>query len=208
MLTRLQAKGHAATARNVRATLRQALNAAVRDGAASRNVAALASPPRAAPREMKVLSPAEVKSLLSGTKVDVYGPLLALLVLTGMRSGEGLALMWHDYDPAAATLAVRGTLAKGWDGEWRRAEPKTERSRRTLPLPNAATIALRRQSASQKRKRLAAGSAWEDQGFIFTDAIRRPLRQWAVGAALTASLKRLGLPHVRVHDLRHTPRRA
>ena len=204
MMARLQAKGHTATARNARATLRQALNAAVRDGAATRNVAVLATPPRAAPREMKVLSATEVRSLLGGTEDDEHGPLLALLVLTGMRSGEAFALMWHDHDTASATLAVRGTLAKGWDGEWRRAEPKTERSRRTLPLPDAATIALRRQSANQKRKRLAAGSAWDDQGFIFTDAIGRPLRQWVVGAALTRSLERLGLPHVRVHDLRHT----
>ena len=52
--------------------------------------------------------------------------------------------------------------------------------------------------------RLAAGSAWDDHGFIFTDAIGRPLRQWMVGSALTKSLARLGLPHVRVHDLRHT----
>jgi integrase len=139
-----------------------------------------------------------------GPKDDEHGPLLTTLVLTGMRSGEALALRWRDYDAAAARLAVKATLAKGWDGEWRRAEAKTERSRRTLPLPNAATRALRRQSAQQKRARLAAGSAWEDHGFIFTDAIGRPVRQWVVGAALTDSLKQLGLPHVRVHDLRHT----
>src|SRR5437762_1274079 len=47
-------------------------------------------------------------------------------------------------------------------------ETKTERSRRTLGLPQVAVQALRAWSSSQAGERLAAGDGWQDTGLVFT----------------------------------------
>lgn len=44
---------------------------------------------------------------------------------------------------------------------------KTERSRRTLQLPELAVAALRAHKARQAEKRLRAGALWQDSGLVF-----------------------------------------
>jgi hypothetical protein len=46
-------------------------------------------------------------------------------------------------------------------------ETKTERSRRTLALPQMAVEALRRLRDSQADERLLAGARWQDTGLVF-----------------------------------------
>ena len=83
--------------------------------------------------------------------------------------------------------------------------PKTARSRRIVPLPDAVVDALKLRREQQETDRLAAGvEFWEDWGLVFTTRFGTPLSprndyrdfQRLVGAA--------GLRHVRLHDLRHT----
>lgn len=194
------------SARHARATLRRALADAQRDGLVNRNVAALSRPPRVERHEIRVLSADETRRLLEGTDDDELGPLFALAATTGLRQGELLGLTWHDVsglDGTNPTLTVRHSLARAGDG-FALAEPKTSRSRRTLELAPTAARALRRQRTRQKEARLAAGDLWQDRdGFAFTDPIGRPLAGTDVARAHSAALARLGLPHVRFHDLRH-----
>jgi hypothetical protein len=56
-------------------------------------------------------------------------------------------------------------------------ETKTERSRRTLGLPQMAVEALRALQESQAHERLLAGEMWQDGGLVFTTRL---------GAALDA----------------------
>jgi integrase len=66
-----------------------------------------------------------------------YAPLFALLVNSGLRRGEALALHWSDIDFDAKLLRVRGTLARV-DGELVVTETKTAKSRRVVPLSPTA----------------------------------------------------------------------
>ena len=59
-----------------------------------------------------------------------YAPLIQLLVLTGLRVGEALALQWGTVDLEAGELHVRASL--GRSGELN--PPKTEAGARTIPL--------------------------------------------------------------------------
>lgn len=194
----------AQTVRHARSTLRRALHDAMRDGLVTRNVAALARPPRLQRREMRALTPAEVDRLLRGTADTTHGPLFAVAVGSGLRLGELLGLRWSDVDLEARQLTVRRALTRADGGGWTFDEPKTARSRRTVMLPAVAVDGLRRQRARQAEERLAAGAAWQDQdGLVFTDALGRPLQPSAVSHAFRDAAERLGLP-VRLHDLRHT----
>lgn len=72
------------------------------------------------------------------------------------RSGE--AAPWRK---VAATVGRLG-------GELVIRAPKTERSRRAVPL-SAAVVALRRKhKAAQAAEQLRAGNQWQDSGLVFT----------------------------------------
>ena len=54
-----------------------------------------------------------------------------------------------------------------WRSVRARGETKTERSRRTLGLPQAAADALRDLSQAQAREQSAAGEHWQETGLVF-----------------------------------------
>ena len=56
-----------------------------------------------------------------------------LIAATGLRTGEALALRWQDVDLDAGMLTVRGTVGR-IGGRLVVSEPKTDRSRRVVPL--------------------------------------------------------------------------
>lgn len=202
------------TARYARGVLRRALNDAMIEGLANRNIAALARPPRQAVHEMRALSKDEANRLLSSTADEPAGPLYAVALGTGCRLGELLGLEWSDVAEDGSSLTVRRAMAQSGrtidkfghkHTAWALAEPKTRRSRRTIMLPTVAAAALRRQKARQAAEKLAAGTAWQDQrGLIFTNEVGEPLRPDAVSRDFHATVKRLGLQPVRFHDLRHS----
>ena len=193
------------TARHVRATLRRALADAVRDGLVIRNAAADARPPYAPHRPVVDLEASLVRRLLEATADDEHGPLYALAATTGLRQGELLGLGWPDVDMIAGTLTVRRSLAKATDGGWALAQPKSARSRRTIPLPGLARSALFRQQERQRTAREAVGTAWQGRDeLVFTDAVGRPLRPEGVSYAFQKAREAAGLSAIRFHDLRHS----
>jgi integrase len=192
------------TVRHIRATLRRALADAVRDGLAGRNAAADARPPQAPHRPITYLSTRDLGHLLDATADLELGPLYALAATTGLRLGELLGLSWADIG-ADGTLTVRRSLAKAHGSGWTLAEPKSARSRRTLPLPMRARQAIETQRTRQRFLQKGAGSAWQDRdGLVFTDAVGRPLRPEAVSRRFGQDRDRAGVPRVRFHDLRHS----
>jgi integrase len=106
------------------------------------------------------LTPDQVRLLLLAAKSSRYAPLFELLVNTGLRCGDALALYWSDIDLDAKLLRVRGTLARV-AGELVMTETKTPRSRRVVPLSPTAERLLRNVRANQRAERLEAGSMWQ-----------------------------------------------
>jgi integrase len=190
------------TARNVRNVIRRALGDAARLGMIGRNVAADAEPPRVPHREIEALSPAQVRRLAVATIDQPDGPLYVLAVYTGLRQGELLGLTWDDLD--GSRLTVTRALVRSVAGAPTLGETKTARSRRTIHLAPAAVEALAEQRRRQDLARDAAGDDWQDlDGFIFTDALGRPLRHDGVSARFRTAADALGFG-VRFHDLRHS----
>ena len=80
------------------------------------------------------------------------------MLATGLRRGETLGLHWSDVDLDAALLRVRWTLSRTSQG-LRLDEPKTDKSRRTVPLPRSAIETLRAHRTRQlEEQRTAAGA--------------------------------------------------
>ncbi len=97
---------------------------------------------------------------------------------------------------------MRHTLARV-DGKLVLLEPKTERSRRTIVLPEVVLVALRAHRRRQRMERLAAGPMWLASDHVFATTIGTPIEAAAVTRAFRRALARAGLPHSRFHDLRH-----
>jgi integrase len=192
------------TVRHIRTTLRRALGDAVRDGLVGRNAAADARPPYTPHRPVAYLTASDLRKLLEATRDDEYGPVYALAASTGLRLGELLGLSWADVG-ADGSLTVRRSLARAHSGGWALAEPKSARSRRSIPLPLAARAALELQRTRQRFARNGAGDAWQDRhGLVFTDAVGRPLAPEKVSRMFGTARDRASLPRVRFHDLRHS----
>jgi integrase len=83
-------------------------------------------------------------------------------------------------------------------------EPKTAKSRRTLPLSPAAVELLHAVRAAQAAERLRAGSAWHQTGYVFTTETGEPCDPRNALRALKIAAHKAGLPSVGLHTLRHS----
>jgi integrase len=203
------------TCRAVVATLRRALKQAVRWRLIARNPADDVDLPRKTSREMPALSMAEVGKLREALRGTKHALVFDVLLATGARPGEILALRWRDLDLRAGTLAIQRALT--WemklrqDGEPARvrvfAEPKTSRSRRTIPLPESLVKTLSLHKAVQAEHALKLGGIYNrDADLVFADEIGAPLDAQNLNRRhFRPAVKRAGLSSaLRVYDLRHT----
>ena len=190
-----------------RAVLRRALAQAVNDKLILTNPAAgHGLVPKLERREMHVLSGAQVNALLDATRDDPHGPLWTVLLTTGLRPSEALALKWADLDLGRGDLRVVRKLRRPANGStWVLEDCKTAKGRRVVPLIPLAVDALTRHRDRQQVERLIAGEGYREAGFVFADPRGNPLRadglykyHWQ------PMLKRLNLPPVRLYDARHS----
>src|SRR5439155_6293165 len=91
-------------------------------------------------------------------------------LLTGARTEELRALRWDEVylEAAPPHIAVWHSVRKGGD-------TKTQKSRRTLALPQRCIDALRAQRAMQERDRELAGDRWQENGLVFASKVGTPL---------------------------------
>jgi integrase len=194
----------ASTVRKIHDILRRGLAQAVDWHLTQRNVADVVKPPRPVPKEIVALSADETRRLLDAAAEDRLEALYVLAVHTGMRQGEMLALRWQDVDIENAVLSVRRTLTRR-GGKIAFGQPKTKKSRRSIRLTPQAVDALRAHLERQLGDMEILGDHYQDQGLIFTTDTGAPINPSNLRQrSFTPLLKRVGLPHMRFHDLRHT----
>ena len=133
-----------------------------------RNVSALVDTPRGREgRPSQSLTLAQAAALLQAAEDSRLHAYIVLCLLTGVRSEEARALTWERVDLEAGTVSVwRSVRAHG--------DTKTERSRRTLKLPEIAVEALRAQRRRQADERARAGELWQKHGLVFTTTVGTP----------------------------------
>ncbi len=217
------------TVAHARAVLRAALAQAMREELVFRNVAGIAkSSAPIEPYEGRILTLEEARRFLKAADEDRLAALYYVALSMGLRVGEALALRWEDIDFDARTMHVRHTLQcvtraeRGHraEGEGLMLLPtKTRRSKQKLPIPEVCVRALRAHRARQLEERLAAGTAWQDSGFIFTTPLGRPLHAKNVTVdSFQPVCERAGVPYstrarqrgpveergLRLYDLRHS----
>ena len=190
-------------ARYQRSVLRSALSEAERQGLVSRNVARLVRVPSPPRKEVSPLSPEQARAFLQAVEGDRLAALYKLGMALGLRQGELLGLQWDAVDLDGGALVVKRSLRRH-GGAYHLDEPKTERSRRALPLPSPLVDALRAHRDRQAFERIIA-TPWlgDDWNLVFARPDGYPLSGPVVTKQFQRHLERAGLPRVRFHDLRH-----
>jgi integrase len=191
------------TVRNVHIALRRSLADAERFGIVPRNVARLVKPPAVTRPELATWTADDVRTFLAAVADDRLAALYRVMVTTGLRRGEALALHWSAVDLDAGRLVIDRSLVVVDDVvTW--STPKTARSRRSVAMDADTVAALRGHRARQLEERVGAGSAWKDENVVFCDELGAPLHPDRFSRTFQRATKRAGVPLIRLHDLRHT----
>ncbi|WP_180290642.1 site-specific integrase [Streptomyces sp. TLI_171] len=131
---------------------------------------------------------------------DQLTNLFEVMLGTGMRRGEALALHWDDVHVMDRKLFVRWTLAAIDNGKLTLGKPKTPASRAWISLSPRVVAALHRQAALQ----MSAHPEGRLEGLVFSTPGGAPLRpQWVLDQ-LRKRAAEISLPAIGLHDLRHT----
>ena len=215
---RLNGKG-GLSARSVKqhhAILHAALKDAVRWQMISRNPCDAVQPPVFHSPEMRTFDSDEIWRFLGVVKSDYpeYYALFYLLLFSGLRRSEALALTWRDLDlvdPHAGSLSVKRSL-HCIKGEIHLSErTKTAKSNRTNGLPGTATLVLREYREKRETIFQDMGMSLVGDDLVFSridvlDQNGRPSAMLpdSVTHAWIKAVRRAGLPGVRLHDARHT----
>lgn len=151
---------------------------------------------------MRCLSPSEANAFLLTAREDRWHALWEILTLSGLRPGEALGLKWSDV--IANTIGVQRALLRAGE-QWVIAEPKTRRSRRTVPLAASTMKALQSHRRLQAQEKLKAGANYRDNDFVFANSTGMPIDIKNITARhFRKVLATAGLPIIRLYDLRHT----
>jgi integrase len=203
----------ARTVRYLHTILHGALKQAMKNQLVVRNVSEATTLPGDKTRMMHPFILGQVQQFLDAVREDRLFAAFFLEVGTGLRRGELLGLRWRDVNLEAGVVHVRQTLvrvgnhdAPASDRKTRLIfqEPKTEQSRRTIPIPAAIIDQLKRHKARQAQEKFLMGEAYEDHGLVFCQANGQPIDPRNFTRHFERLLQRAELPHIRFHDTRHT----
>jgi integrase len=199
------------SAAHLRTILRTALQQGVYDRVLAWNPVSAVKPPAVPRYNYRHFEPEEALAFLRAAEDSPAEAPLIFCVALGPRLGEMMGLRWIDCDLEKGTIRVQQTIQRlrakiAPDGKagYRVAEPKTDKSRRALEIPEMLLPILRRHRARQAEMRLAAGTAWRHSGLVFTNQSGGPVDARPLRLEFKSILNRAGLPHMRLHDLRHS----
>ena len=188
--------------------LRNSLQQAVKWGHLYRNPADLVTDelPKRERKEMQVFTSQQVKVFMEACLYSPVKPLFSLLIASGMRPSEALGLKWPDVDFKNNRVTVNRSLTRYNKGGWKLEEPKTAKSRRSIPLPKSTMADLKEHSMKQAVQILEAEEGrYNNQDFVFAASNGEPLSNNNIlNRHFIPLLKAAGLPQVRLYDLRHT----
>ncbi|WP_420196413.1 tyrosine-type recombinase/integrase [Mycobacteroides abscessus] len=175
----------------------------VNQGIVVRNVTALVKSLPVDKAEMHTLDSDQVTALLAATADDPFA-IAWLLAVYGLRRGEILAVdIDKDIDLDANTIRVDESRIAVAGGSVTGAT-KTVTSTRTLPMPEDLARAVRRERKRHAKLKLLLGSKWTDTGLLVVDELGNPPHPDTLTAAWRRALANAELPHVRLHDARHS----
>lgn len=177
--------------------------------------------PVRAPDDIKYLTVEEQKIFLETAKRSHNYYQYALILETGLRTGELIGLTWDAVDLEKRTLTVNKTLEYRYKQDvWRAGPPKTEQSYRTIPLTNRAVEILKEVRAKRATQKMAPSlvqtleymdrRTGEKSSLVMSDLVfinfrtGEPAKNSSYDTHLYKLCDEAGIKRFCMHALRHT----
>jgi len=182
------------------ATIKAALNYAIKHDIVSVNVAQRAETPQGKTYKAATLTIENINALLRATQnTNIHLPIL-FAVLLGLRRSETLGLRWCDIDFDNNKVHILNTVVQFYDVKKQRSEiisdesTKTPKSQRTLSLPKSLKEYLLVRKKEFKPKQT---------DFICVKNDRTPISPLYLDHMFRKAIRSMGFK-IRFHDLRHS----
>ena len=181
--------------RKIHMMLHEAMEVAVRERYIVRNPTDNTTIPKKTTTEKQVLDDSQLNRFLEAIQGEPYWhDFFYVEVMTGLRRGEICGIKWSDIDFNEGTLCIKRSVSTKEGGGVSIGETKTDAGVRTIIMPPSVATLL-------WKKRSDAINEWV---FPHYTNPSDPLHPSSAYKKLKTILKRLELPLLRFHDLRHT----
>lgn len=200
------------TIRNLHNMLHKALEQAVKLELIPKNPCNATNLPKKTKKEVRYLSVNEQSQLLQAIKGERLGIGILLDIFTGLRLGELLGLTWENINLKRGSIRVCKTINRlksfeqGADTSTKIyvGEPKTQKSKRTIPIFQEMIDALKEYKKEQDLEKENCYGIYQDKGYLLCNEIGEPLDPKTYQDFFKRMLKKAGLRDINFHALRHT----
>jgi len=162
-------------------------------------------------KEIRVLSQEEQNRFVNIAKKAYLGEVFILLLGTGLRIGEALAITWEDIDFQNKTLRINKSVYCTKDPDDPSAKitpiityPKTKAGIRTVPLIASMIELLKQVKKNQAERILWSGDKFINNNLVFCTRKGGLLRSSDMRQRLIPIAKEANIENLHIHCLRHT----
>lgn len=199
------------TISNISILLKEALEQAVDNDLIAKNPATKVKLPKKVENTRRVLTLEEQKAFLACAKTYENGEIFFLILATGLRIGEALALTWNDIDFEDSILSVNRTQIEYYDRvddkfiyQKGYSTPKTKAGNRKIPLIPAILDLLKELKDKQDANKKLLQTAYQDNNLIFCKKNGEALYYTNIQRKIYGICKKTNIDGVHPHTLRHT----
>lgn len=148
----------------------------------------------------------QVKRVLAAADEMRYGIYAKLILYTGLRANEALALRWSNVDLDKRVITVAEAVKDRPGGKPTVVgQPKTASGIRTVPFSPVLAEALRGHRLAQRKERLARGALYTDRDLVVATDTGNHVRVDNLRQRLMPRLAELAdVPYIPPRNLRHT----
>ena len=153
-------------------------------------------------KKVRALTIEEQKKFLEVAKGTSNYNQFALLLQTGLRTGELIGLKWSDIDFDKKVIHIQRSMEYRYSvGEWRIGEPKSKSGYRDVPLTEEAISILKNQREKLNTIKVIN---MEFKDFVFLCRKGEPTKNSAYDTTLFKLCDKAGIDRFSMHVLRHT----
>jgi integrase len=134
------------------------------------------------------------------TSASRYASMFILLLNTGARIGEILALHWTDVDLDVGIIQVTKTAPRKGKSH----SPKSSHSIRKVPIDPFTVKILMRHKARQNKEKLMHGEGYNPENFVFVTKPGNKVLYIIAYRSFEICSKKAALPYITIHGMRHT----
>lgn len=191
------------TVRKHHANIRKALQRALEQNFIPYNVADRTTLPSIEKFRANTYNDQQIKTLLDVSKGTPMESVIVLCSFYGLRRGEVCGLRWSDINFEEKIIKIENTRTTAKEEVFQNSA-KNQSSVRDLPMNEYTYNYLMELKNKQMQNKEYIGNGYDDSNFVCCWDDGKPLKVSYVSHAFSKILSDNNLPHIRLHDLRHS----